>query len=230
ILRLCGLMLSKNNITHVLFNDPEELLNRTPDKNVTHVLMDIRMPKINGVDLCQAMLTKYPASTRFVALTAHVFPQEKKFLEEKGFHFVLSKPFHEEELLNMFGISQKPSVVASEPANEIDLEPLRKITLYDENLLQAVIEQFREETSGELAQLETAIADRDRVTIRNIVHKLAGRVGQVGVLTLSLKLRDTETKIEKGEDFDAILPDILAQREEVKGLVAQLSEYLVAKP
>ncbi len=230
ILRLCGLMLSKNNITHVLFNDPEELLNRTPDKNVTHVLMDIRMPKINGVDLCQAMLTKYPASTRFVALTAHVFPQEKKFLEEKGFHFVLSKPFHEEELLNMFGISQKPSVVASEPANEIDLEPLRKITLYDENLLQAVIEQFREETSGELAQLETAIADRDRVTIRNIVHKLAGRVGQVGVLTLSLKLRDTETKIEKGEDFDAILPDILAQRAEVKGLVAQLSEYLVAKP
>lgn len=230
ILRLCGLMLSKNNITHVLFNDPEELLNRNPDKNVTHVLMDIRMPKINGVDLCQAMLTKYPASTRFVALTAHVFPQEKKFLEEKGFHFVLSKPFHEEELLNMFGISQKPSVVASEPANEIDLEPLRKITLYDENLLQAVIEQFREETSGELAQLETAIADRDRVTIRNIVHKLAGRVGQVGVLTLSLKLRDTETKIEKGEDFDAILPDILAQRAEVKGLVAQLSEYLVAKP
>lgn len=229
ILRLCGLMLSKNNIKHVLFNDPEELLNRTPDKGVTHVLMDIRMPKINGVDLCQAMQKKYPASTRFVALTAHVFPQEKRFLEEKGFHFVLSKPFHEEELMGLFGISQNASV-ANETPGEIDLEPLRKITLYDENLLQAVIEQFREETTAELTQMEIAIADSDRVTIRDIVHKLAGRVGQVGVLSLSLKLRDTETRIEKGEDFNSILPNLLAQRDEVKALVGQLSGYLLAKP
>jgi HPt (histidine-containing phosphotransfer) domain-containing protein len=159
-----------------------------------------------------------------------VFPQEKKFLLEKGFHLVMSKPFHEEELMKMFGISQaSPLDTGSEAGDEIDLEPLRKMTLYDENLLHTVIEQFREETTMELTQLEHAIAKCDRIKVRDIAHKLAGRVGQVGVLSLSLKLRDTETRIEKGEDFDSLLPGISAQREEVKRLVTQLSDYLVAK-
>lgn len=229
ILRLCGLILKKSKIKHMLFNDPEELLNRTPDDEVTHVLMDIRMPKINGVELCQALRKKYSASTRFVALTAHVFPQEKKFLHEQGFDFVLSKPFHEDELQSLFGITQERPVVQQQNREEIDLEPLRKMTMYDENLMQTVIEQFREETLSELGQLETALNDDDHIRVRDIAHKLAGRVGQIGMLSLSLRLRETEIRIDKGEALESIQPDISAQREEVARLVAYLSEYLVAK-
>ncbi len=229
ILRLCGLILKKSKIKHILFNDPEELLNRTPDDEVTHVLMDIRMPKINGVELCQALRKKYSASTRFVALTAHVFPQEKKFLQEQGFDFVLSKPFHEDELQSLFGITQERPVVQQQNREEIDLEPLRKMTMYDENLMQTVIEQFREETLSELGQLETALNDDDHIRVRDIAHKLAGRVGQIGMLSLSLRLRETEIRIDKGEALESIQPDISAQREEVARLVAYLSEYLVAK-
>lgn len=229
ILRLCGLILTKSKIKHMLFNDPEELLNRTPDDEVTHVLMDIRMPKINGVELCQALRKKYSASTRFVALTAHVFPQEKKFLQEQGFDFVLSKPFHEDELQSLFGITQERPVVQQQNREEIDLEPLRKMTMYDENLMQTVIEQFREETLSELGQLETALNDDDHIRVRDIAHKLAGRVGQIGMLSLSLRLRETEIRIDKGEALESIQPDISAQREEVARLVAYLSEYLVAK-
>lgn len=229
ILRLCGLILTKSKIKHMLFNDPEELLNRTPDDEVTHVLMDIRMPKINGVELCQALRKKYSASTRFVALTAHVFPQEKKFLQEQGFDFVLSKPFHEDELQSLFGITQERPVVQQQNREEIDLEPLRKMTMYDENLMQTVIEQFREETLSELGQLETALNDDDHIRVRDIAHKLAGRVGQIGMLSLSLRLRETEIRIDKGEALESIQPDISAQREEVARLVTYLSEYLVAK-
>lgn len=229
ILRLCGLILTKSKIKHMLFNDPEELLNRTPDDEVTHVLMDIRMPKINGVELCQALRKKYSASTRFVALTAHVFPQEKKFLQEQGFDFVLSKPFHEDELQSLFGITQERPVVQQQNREEIDLEPLRKMTMYDENLMQTVIEQFREETLSELGQLETALNEDDHIRVRDIAHKLAGRVGQIGMLSLSLRLRDTEIRIDKGEALESIQPDISAQREEVSRLVTYLSEYLVAK-
>src|SRR5690606_16013363 len=59
ILRLCGLILKKHNIEHVLFNDPTLLLKETPDPRVTHILMDIRMPRMNGVELCQALSGKY---------------------------------------------------------------------------------------------------------------------------------------------------------------------------
>src|SRR5690606_21447035 len=130
----------------------------------------------NGVELCQALSGKYSDQTKFVALTAHVFEQEKQALYDKGFHRVLSKPFHENDLVKLLGVEEnEPKTTAvSESIDEIDLEPLRKITLYDEQLLHSVVEQFREETTAELSTLEDAIKSGERNVIREIVHKLAG--------------------------------------------------------
>src|SRR5690606_32984801 len=80
ILRLCSLIFQKNNIDYVTYNDAGKLIHQEPDGDVTHILMDIRMPHINGIDLCHALRKKYSADTRFVALTAHVFAQEKQQL------------------------------------------------------------------------------------------------------------------------------------------------------
>lgn len=231
ILRLCGLILKKHNIEHVLFNDPTLLLKETPDPRVTHILMDIRMPRMNGVELCQALSGKYGEQTKFVALTAHVFEQEKQALYDKGFHRVLSKPFHENDLVKLLGLGQQESkaTVINESPDEIDLEPLRKITLYDEHLLHSVVEQFREETTAELSTLDEAIKSGERNVIREIVHKLAGRVGQVGVLSLSLKLRETEVRIEKGIPLSDLKPELHRHREAVDKLVRQLSDLVLEK-
>ncbi len=231
ILRLCGLILKKHHIQHVLFNDPIKLLEETPDPRVTHILMDIRMPGMNGVELCQALSGKYSDLTKFVALTAHVFEQEKQALYDKGFHRVLSKPFHENDLVRLLGVeeSEPKAMATSESTDEIDLEPLRKITLYDEQLLHSVVEQFREETTAELAVLSDAIKSGERNVIREIVHKLAGRVGQVGVLSLSLKLRETEVRIEKGLSLSDLEPELHRHREAVDKLVRQLSDLVLEK-
>ncbi len=231
ILRLCGLILKKHKIKHVLFNDPKKLLHETPDPAVTHILMDIRMPGINGVELCQALSGKYGANTRFVALTAHVFEQEKQALYDKGFHRVLSKPFHEDDLVKLLGVEELNSepVQQLESSEGIDLEPLRKITLYDEHLLHSVVEQFREETMAELAMLDEAVNSGERKVIREIIHKLAGRVGQVGVLSLSLKLRETEVRIEKGMSLTDLEAELRRHHEDVEKLVRQLSGLVLEK-
>lgn len=230
ILRLCGLILEKHNIYHRLYNDSEEMLHAKPDPEVTHILMDIRMPKVSGVELCKALRKVYAPEVRFVALTAHVFEQDKKALRDNGFDIVLSKPFHEEELIRMFGLAPvKHEVVTLEDESyTLDLGPLRKLTMNDEQLLRSVLLQFLEETQVDLSRLNEGLENRDLPSLREVVHKLAGRVGQMGIVPLSLKLRQIETRIQQGEEFDGIETPVIHTRKKIQEIVAAV-QLLVAE-
>lgn len=231
ILRLCGLILDKNEITHTLFNDPEELLHETPDDSVTHILMDIRMPKMNGVELCKALKKKYSSKTQFVALTAHVFEQDKKHLYDSGFDHVLSKPFHEEDLLKFLGVSsnfRRKNVPSAEPYT-LDLTPLRNITMNDDALFQSILQQFILETSHDLSTLEDALRTSNKKTVREVFHKLAGRVAQMGIIPLSMKLREVEIRIENGDELSAIVPIISLLTDEVKKVMKLISVEILEK-
>jgi signal transduction histidine kinase/FixJ family two-component response regulator len=229
ILRLCGIILKKNNITHRLYDDAEELLHEVPDDEVTHVLMDIRMPKITGLELCRALRKKYKAGTKFVALTAHVFPQDKQHLYDQGFDVVLTKPFHEEDLLKLLGGGKvfRRDVPASAESYVVDLNPLRKITMNDEALFNSVLQQFSEETLSDLNKVENAVQSSDIKALREVYHKMAGRVGQMGLLPLSARLREVEARIEKGETLDTLLPLVTSLKEEVGKLLSTIQSQVL---
>jgi signal transduction histidine kinase/CheY-like chemotaxis protein len=220
ILRLCGLILTKNAVEHTIFKEAEKLINEKPDPEVSHILMDIRMPHINGVELCHTLRKKYPPQTRFIALTAHVFPQEREALLAEGFDIVLSKPFHEEDLLKILGVTPKPAStpVTPEPIT-VDLSTLRQMTLGDESLFQSVIHQFIEETRNDIILLDENLKHMESGPIREIIHKLAGRVGQIGVLSLSLRLRTIEENLVEGYPLSDLVENILDVKEDVKNLL-----------
>jgi signal transduction histidine kinase/FixJ family two-component response regulator len=222
ILRLCGLILEKHNIYHRLYIDSEEMLHAKPDPEVTHILMDIRMPKVGGVELCKALRKKYSPDVRFVALTAHVFEQDKKALRESGFDIVLSKPFHEEDLIKMFGLSPASHQAVTVPVEPytLDLGPLRRLTMNDERLLHSVLLQFLDETQTDLGTLNSGLGNRDVSVIREVIHKIAGRVGQMGIGQLAMKLRQIENRIHQGEEFDGIETPVIHTRREIDEIVA----------
>jgi signal transduction histidine kinase/DNA-binding response OmpR family regulator len=232
ILRLCGLILEKNEITHRLYDDPDELLQETPDESVTHILMDIRMPKMNGVELCKALKKKkYSSRTKFVALTAHVFEQDKKHLYDQGFDFVLSKPFHEEDLLKFLGLSsnyKRKQLPSAEPFT-VDLAPLRNITMNDEALFQSILQQFIHETGSDLLVLDDALNTSNKRTVREIFHKLAGRIAQMGIVPLSVKLREVEIRIENGDELSEIIPIVSMLIDEVKKVMKLISAEALEK-
>ncbi|MCD9014540.1 ATP-binding protein [Parachryseolinea silvisoli] len=210
IVRLCGLIFTNNNIPHQLFEEAEKLLNHPPDPTVTHILMDIRMPRINGIELCAALRKKYPRSTRFIALTAHVFAQDRQKLLDGGFDVVLAKPFHEQELLETLGLSagsqalSEAASAAATPPAALDLSVLKQMTFGDESLLQSVLTQFVEETGDDLQRLEASVQHSDTGILREVVHKLAGRTGQMGAMPLSVRLRALEKRIHEGEILPAL--------------------------
>ena len=218
ILRLCSVVLDKHDIRYTTFNDARQLLHEKIDTEVTHILMDIRMPEINGVELCHALREVYPESTQFIALTAHVFPQEHQELLKEGFDMVMLKPFREQELISLFGLSSTRAPEVSTDV-EMDLTVLKMMTQGDEALLQSILIQFVDETESDIDLIKSHLNDDNGGAAREVVHKLAGRTGQMGSLSVSNMLRDIENRLVAGDSLADVAPALEHAVDKVENLL-----------
>ena len=65
-------------------------------------LVDIEMPKIGGLELTRWIREQERfANKPIIAVTASVFAEMKKMYLEKGFNFILEKPFSRKEFLDI---------------------------------------------------------------------------------------------------------------------------------
>jgi signal transduction histidine kinase/DNA-binding response OmpR family regulator len=204
ILKLCGLILKKNKIDHATYQHAEELANSKAIDNVTHIFIDIRMPQINGVELCKILKPRY-TKAKFFALTAHVLPEERSGLLKEGFDSVLTKPFHEAELLSALGTTSR-AVVGEEELPDFSL--VRQMTMGDESLFQSIIHQFIEESENDLKRLKENLIVGNKKGVRETVHKLAGRIGQMGIYSLSAKFHEVEVNIVEGKSLTELEGEI----------------------
>jgi len=241
ILRLCSLMLGRHHIKHETFPDGRQLIALVPDKEVTHIFMDIRMPTINGIDLCHALRKKYSRTTKFIALTAHVFPQEQQHLLDEGFDAVLLKPFRENDLLRQLGVvgAQSSSIenvdeVVKEvelpkveaPASLMNLSTLQAMTQGDEALMHSILAQFAEDTSSDLDHLTELLKAPEPEAVREVVHKMAGRTGQLGAALLSKALRSLETRLVNGESPEKMEDDLRHAASQIEKLIYEVKDLL----
>lgn len=219
ILRLVSLIFSKNQIEHVTFQDPDECLTLPPDESITHILLDIRMPSINGVDLCHALKGQYKGKVIFIALTAQVLREERENILAEGFDAILPKPFHEGELMEAIRTSRHKMKL---PASAPELSALRQMTLNDESLFQSVLIQFVEETTHDINDLYPLLPTTDTARVREIVHRLSGRLSQIGISNLGGQFQEVESRIVEGGTVEELSDEIEKMLRRLEELVTQL--------
>lgn len=72
---------------------------------VTHVLLDISMPDMDGIQVAQAIKnTANAANFRLIAYTADAFAMSEAHLISVGFDDVLLKPLKTDQLLKVLGL------------------------------------------------------------------------------------------------------------------------------
>jgi CheY-like chemotaxis protein len=72
------------------------------EETIDIFLIDIEMPNIGGIELTQWIRSQERFKhVPIIAITASVFAEMKKMYLEKGFDFILEKPFSRKELLGM---------------------------------------------------------------------------------------------------------------------------------
>ncbi|WP_031530748.1 hybrid sensor histidine kinase/response regulator [Dyadobacter crusticola] len=196
ILKWCSSVLEMNGIPHNSFSSAEEVLNRPWDNQVKFVLTDMRMSGMNGAELCKRLRKVADPDVKFFVLTAQALPEERTNLLNLGFDGYLMKPFHSKELLELLeSSSAAPSEVAEQKPEELDFTMLNEMTFGDESLMREILDQFVKDSRQDVEALEVHLESRELDKVMEIMHRMAGRTGQIGAKELSARFRVFEIEL-----------------------------------
>ena len=204
ILELCGVIFNQHQIPFESFNSANQILDAALDDEVKFVLVDMRLPEMTGLELHQILKEKMPQEVKFYAITAQVLPDEKDSILETGFEGVIMKPFKAVDLLSVFD-----DAFVEETIN-YDLTSLEKMTMGDKQMMQKVLERFEKDCFDDSEELKIKVDANEIGTVRLIVHRLAGRIAQIGAADLGGKFRLLEQEIANQDKISVEIKQQLA--------------------
>lgn len=226
ILSLCDAILSKHGIEHTCYSSAEALLNDKWDEGTRLVFTDMRLPGKNGIELMKALKAK-TTGVKFVVLTAQVLPEEKARLIGSGFDAILSKPFREHELLSFYHENTNELLNKTEENHHaIDLSLLKKLTMNDNELMSSHLTLFADETAKDLTLLKNNLSANHQKEVYEIIHKLAGRTGQVGAIELMMKLRELEKSLKQPDQLSSLKKELDHAVSETDEIIKEIRQML----
>ncbi len=212
ILGLCQHILDKHRISYRCFTSPKDVLAAEWTPDVKNILMDIRMPEMDGTQLNRELRSKINAdSVNIYACTAQVLPEEQEHILAQGFDGLLLKPFKEADLLGLLGIS--PAIHAPDAS----LATIQHLSLGDEEQTSKIIALFAKDTTADVAILKEYYQQRDLANVELLSHRLAGRTAQIGGDKIAFYLRKMEIDARNGE---------LPQADAFEQTITQLMDFV----
>src|SRR5690606_6104667 len=197
ILALCRHILGKYAVPYRCFDSPQAVLDAPWDPSVKTILMDIRMPEMDGTQLNRELRKKIDsAGVTVYACTAQVLPEEQEQILAQGFDGLLLKPFKEADLLRLVGISSR-SLPNEE--SQAKLSAIRHMALDDDEQVRNIIDHYLRDTASDITALRTHHAAGDLAAVELVLHRLAGRTAQIGGDGIAFQLRKMEIDARSGE-------------------------------
>jgi signal transduction histidine kinase/CheY-like chemotaxis protein len=200
------------------------------------VLMDIRMPGMDGLTACRRIRALPGGDLPIVALTANALPEERERCLAAGMDGYLTKPMEPETLYaelcrrlpsnaEEIGVPRPASgPLKAEPALPgFDAAKVRRWLDENPNTLHSMVRTFiagyPEATTAIGAVLDTG----DRARAGDLLHRLRGAAGALGAAQLSEAAGRLEQALANGEPVDTGLrADFFASAEAVLTLLAGL--------
>lgn len=220
ILQLSSSILQKHGIKFTAYSSPEKLVMSEWDDTVKTVLIDMRMPVMDGVEVYQKLKEKATEDVVFVALTAQALPEEKVSILEKGFDKVLLKPFREADFLSLFS-SESVSDPSIPIADAFSLNSILVMSAGDVDLFATNLELLVEHSQKDLEVFKKSFENNDQVALAEACHRLSAKVGQVGMNGLSTKLHVLENNLRNNSSYS---PD-----EKIMATLVQTIEEVIEK-
>src|SRR5690606_26515488 len=129
----------KYAISYRCFDSPKAVLEAPWDPSVKTILMDIRMPEMDGTQLNRALRDKIDSTgVNIYACTAQVLPEEQEQIRAQGFDGLLLKPFKEADLLHLLGIDPRPA----SHGNPTLVSTISEMALDDEEQVRNIIDHY----------------------------------------------------------------------------------------
>jgi signal transduction histidine kinase/DNA-binding response OmpR family regulator len=173
-------LLTRRGHTVEVVNNGVEALAALAASSYDLVLMDIQMPEMGGIEATRVIRARETSTghhTRIVAMTAHAMIGDRERCLASGMDGYLSKPIDQRTLFA--AVELQSPLVRSRPdgampkAPPFAVEEMRR-RLGDDELVAEVAAMFLADCPARLAQIEAALAARDREAVRIGAHALKG--------------------------------------------------------
>ncbi len=186
--------LSRRGWDVTIVNNGREALETTEAQSFDLILMDIQMPKLDGITATKLIREREQITgdhIPIIALTAHAMEGDKERFLEAGMDGYLSKPLNSLQLYKTIEeyikkISQ-PQTIISLPSEPSLLEPVldfEKLLLTFDNdaaFVKELITTYLKQSTPELmSMLRQAIQESDPALLEEAAHRLKGAAGTVG--------------------------------------------------
>ncbi|AKJ41586.1 Signal transduction histidine-protein kinase BarA [Pragia fontium] len=240
-LKLIGVLLEDIVAKVILCNSGEEAIAQAKRNDLDIILMDIQMPKIDGIKAAE-LIRKLPnhVTTPIVAVTAHAAIGERERLMNAGMDDYLAKPINEDTLFSVLRarchipshLQESASAIQNKQSKKPGLAPapvsldwelaLRQAANKEDlakDLLKILIE-FLSEVEERVRGVLDGKQDDD---IINIIHKLHGSCSYSGVPRLKQQCQYLESQLRNGilpEDLEPEWLELLDEFDNVREKVA----------
>ena len=161
--------------------DGEEALRLIHQTNPALILMDVQMPKMDGIEVTRILREEeklYGGRTPVIALTAGVLPEEESKCYEIGMDDFLTKPLQYEKLkrtIDQFLNNHSSHFTQSQDQmGEMVAKSLYERVMSDEMLFARISGQFQKDMGTLLRAMEKAIENQNGEDLTQTAHACKG--------------------------------------------------------
>lgn len=204
-----------------------EAVELAKQNNFDVILMDVRMPKLNGIEATKAILKEKP-HTNIYAITASnkdIDRQECRNVGMKGF---LSKPFSEKNLFETFldVLQHKTEIKRSNHNDELNLKQLERLFDGDRVFMNEMIALFIKSTEKGLLEIKKAEAAGEWEAVREAAHKIASPCKHLQFENLYSNMKTIEELAQHSGDKTELAQLLAIVETDILNLNDRLKQYL----
>ncbi|CAI2437337.1 Signal transduction histidine-protein kinase BarA [Serratia ficaria] len=225
-LKLIGTLLAEQVEKTLLCESGEEALELARDNMLDLILMDIQMPKIDGIRTSE-LIRQLPHhnSTPIVAVTAHAVSGEREHLLQAGMDDYLAKPIDEAMLtrvLSRYHSGEPPAAPrqAGEPPLSLDWPLALRQAANKQDLARDLLQMLLDFLPQVRERVQALLDGQPDDDILDLIHKLHGSCSYSGVPRLKQLCFYLEQQLRLGVGHDQLEPEWLELLDEIE-LVSQ---------
>jgi two-component system, sensor histidine kinase RpfC len=239
-------ILEYENHIVTLANDGEEVLDILEEMEFDLIILDMQMPVMGGLEAAKIFRFMYPEKKHIpiIMLTANATKEAKKSCEEAKLDAYLTKPIEPEKILHVISslINDTNSSFKDDPMqNVVNINDPYALPLIDthvldilssmakeENFTQSLIDDYIDETTSFIRELNLVIEKKKYNDISDLVHSIEGSSRTVGAKRLA-RICNSLLKIIQSDDYSMINSQFTELETSFRETKQELYSYLKKK-
>ncbi|MDP8628813.1 response regulator [Serratia marcescens] len=232
-LKLIGTLLGEQVEKTLLCESGEEALALARDNVLDLILMDIQMPKMDGIHASE-LIRQLPHhnSTPIVAVTAHAASGEREHLLQAGMDDYLAKPIDEKMLtrvLSRYHSGDVENAIADDAPLSLDWPLALRQAANKPDLARDLLQMLLDFLPQVRERVQALLDGQHDDEILDLVHKLHGSCSYSGVPRLKQLCFYLERQLRQGITNDELEPEWLELLDEIE-LVIHAARAHLAQP